>query len=52
MNFDDYDRELLQDALANVSFVFNYNYGDPRMRRELGRLETIIKKMKELLGES
>ena len=46
--FGEYDLEQLAKARKHLQKVYDYHYGDSYMRKELGRLETIITKLDEL----
>ena len=41
----EYDYDLLTKARALIERVYGYHYGDSYMRKEIKRLETIIKKL-------
>lgn len=45
---EEYDLELLAQARKLLLKVYEYHYGDSYMRKELGRLGTIIKKLEAL----
>ena len=45
---EEYDRERIEEAISALSKVYDYHYGDSKMRKELKRIETIIKKLEEL----
>ena len=44
----EYDQQQLEAAKQLILKVYNYHYGDSYMRKELGRLETIIAKLEAL----
>lgn len=46
--FGEYDQQQLEAAKKLLVKVYTYHYGDSYMRKELGRLETIIKKLEAL----
>lgn len=46
--FGEYDLNKIASAKKELIKVYEYNYGDPRMRKELSRLKTIINKISEL----
>lgn len=46
--FEEYDLEQLAQANKLLLKVYEYHYGDSHMRKELSRLETIIKKLEAL----
>lgn len=48
---DEYDRLKLREARAIIDKVYEYNYGDWRVRGQVKRLETILKKLDDLIGE-
>lgn len=48
--FDEYDLNKLKEAKRLLMIPLNYNYGDPRMKSKVCRLETIVKKLTELLN--
>ncbi len=48
---DEYDATLLREAKQRINVVYNYHYGDSKMRTEIRRLETILNKIDQLLGE-
>ena len=50
-DFDKYDHDLLEKARRLIMKVYEYNYGDPKMKSKVKRLETIINKLEELLNE-
>lgn len=50
--FDEYDSNKLKKALQLIKEVYEYNYGDPRMRSSVNRLETIFYKLKFLLDQA
>ena len=50
-NFDKYDQLKLQEAKRYITEVYEYNYGVPHMNRKIKKLETIIKKINELMEE-
>lgn len=45
---EEYDLQQLDQAKKLILKVYEYHYGDSYMRKELGRLETIIAKLDEL----
>lgn len=47
----EYDKNLLQEAEDKVMRVYTYHYGDSKMRTPIRRLETILKKIDQLLNE-
>lgn len=47
-SFGKYDQEQLEAARKLLLKVYEYHYGDSHMRKQLGRLETIINKLDEL----
>ena len=47
----EYDRRTLRGAKQRILVVYEYNYGAPNARRVVNRLETILKKLDELLKE-
>lgn len=51
MPFDEYDKDRLEEARRTLLKVYEYNYGDPGMRKEIARLRTIISKLNFLLEE-
>lgn len=46
--FGEYDQQQLEAARKLLLKVYEYHYGDSHMRKELGRLETIIAKLEAL----
>lgn len=48
---DEYDITLLREAKQRIMVVYTYHYGDSKMRTEIRRLETILNKIDQLLGE-
>lgn len=46
--FDSYDLEHIEKAKQLLTKVYEYHYGDSKMRREILRLETIIAKIQFL----
>lgn len=48
--FDKYDTERLKLARKVLYMIFESNFGDQSLRRELNRLTTIIRKIDVLLG--
>ena len=48
---DEYDRLRLMDAWQSVYKVYAYNYGEWRVRGQVKKLETILKKIDALTGE-
>lgn len=50
--FDEWDEGLLRTAMKNLEKVYEYNYGSPRMRSKLNRLQTIIRKLEILLEDA
>ena len=50
--FDDYDKEQIQKARTLLNRVYEYNYKAVGMRNKQRRLETILKKIDELLKEA
>lgn len=50
-DFVEYDHNLLEKARRLLIKVYEYNFGDPKMKSKVKRLETIIKKLEELLNE-
>ena len=46
--FSPYDDDKLEEAKRLLTEVHEYHYGDPRYKRQVNRLGTIIKKMEEL----
>ena len=51
MFFDEYDMQKLEEAKNLITEVYEFNYGVPRMGRKTKRLETIIKKINDLMEE-
>ena len=51
MPFDEYDKNKLIEAKKLLVKVYEFNYGSPRMHKEVNRLETIINKLDFLLKE-
>ena len=47
--FDEYDKQKLRKAEKLLTEVYEYNYGTPNGQRAEKRLETIIKKLGELI---
>jgi hypothetical protein len=48
--FDPYDLEHIEKAKQLITKVYEYHYGDSKMRGEVRRLETIIAKIDFLLN--
>ena len=46
--FGEYDLQQLEQAKKLLSKVYEYHYGDSYMRKELGRLKTVINKLEDL----
>lgn len=44
----EYDLELLREARELIFKVYEYHYGDSKMRKEICRLETILNKIESL----
>lgn len=49
--FEEFDLDKLKKAYQLLSSVCDYYYGYPPMKRKTKRLETIIKKLRELLRQ-
>jgi hypothetical protein len=47
-HLEEYDRIKIKEAIHAIEIVYTYHYGDSYMRKELNRLETILKKLEEL----
>lgn len=45
----EYDKEQLLKARQIIDKIYNYHYGDSYMRSEVNRLETILRKLNQLL---
>ena len=43
-----YDMEMLEEASRLLIKVYEYNYGNPRLKRLINRLATIIEKLETL----
>lgn len=50
MAFDEFDKRRIASAREMLWKVFEFNYGDPSMRKEVDRLGTIIGKIDQLLN--
>ncbi len=50
--FDEYYQLKLQEAKRLITEVYEFNYGAPRMSRKIKKLETIIKKINDLMEEA
>lgn len=48
MKLDEYDRRKLVKARKLITEVYEYNYGDSHLRKQVDRLETIIRKLEAL----
>lgn len=46
--FDHYDQDQLEKAKQLLMKVYEYHYGDSKMRSKIKRLETIIAKLETL----
>lgn len=44
----EYDQQLLDDAMSKLNLVYEYNYSTSSHDKVSRRLETIMKKIKEL----
>ena len=44
-DFEQYDHELLEEARKLLLKVYEYHYGDSKMKSKINRLETIICKL-------
>lgn len=47
--FDEYDIELIQSARKVLNNVYEYNYGDTKLSKQVSRLATILNKIDALL---
>lgn len=47
--FDEYDLDQMEKARKMLIKVYEFHYGDSRMRSQLKRLETVIGKLDNLL---
>ena len=45
MGYSEYDLQKLRAAKKELMQVYEYNYGNPAMKKEVNRLETIIGKI-------
>lgn len=48
---DEYDRRTLREARQRIQVVYEYNYGAPNAKAVVSRLETVLKKIDDLLKE-
>ncbi|MCQ2078167.1 MAG: hypothetical protein MJZ20_14260 [Bacteroidaceae bacterium] len=46
---DDYDVKLLKTAREMICAVYEYNHGDVKLQRQVGRLETILTRLDSLI---
>lgn len=46
---DDYDVRLLKSAREMICAVYEYHYGNAKMRCQVGRLETILTRLDSLI---
>ncbi len=51
MNIDAFDRARIEEARRLLYKVYEYNYGDPSAKKEVSRLDTIIRKIDQLLNK-
>lgn len=51
IHLTEYDLVQLKKARKEINQIYEYHYGDSRMRKELNRLETIIEKLDYLINE-
>lgn len=49
MKLSEYDINKLDDAKKIIQSVYEYNYGSPKCKTHIKRLETILKKLNELI---
>lgn len=50
MAFDEYDTERIKLSRKVLFMVYEQNFGDPSLRRELDRIATIIGKIDQLMN--
>ena len=48
---DEYDKKLLCEAKHIIMKIYTFYYGVSKMRTDIRRLETILKKIDQLLAE-
>lgn len=46
--FDQYDVDRMEEAKQLLMRIYDYHFGDSKMRNEIKRLETIIEKIQYL----